>query len=29
MTAQEIRQAKAELHKTIVDAVLSFGGTAH
>lgn len=29
MTAQEIRQAKAELHKTIIDAVLSFGGTAH
>ena len=29
MTEQEMRKAKAELHKIIVDTVLSFGGTLH
>lgn len=29
MTAEEIRKAKAELHKVIVDTVLAFGGTLH
>lgn len=29
MTAKEMREAKAELHKVIVDTVLSFGGTLH
>lgn len=28
MTEIEMRKAKAELHKVIVDTVLSFGGTA-
>lgn len=29
MTAEEMRKAKAELHKVIVDTVLSFGGALH
>ena len=29
MTEQEMRRAKAELHKVIIDTVLSFGGTLH
>lgn len=29
MTGQEMRRAKAELHKVIIDTVLSFGGTLH
>ena len=29
MTSQEIRKAIAELHKTIIDTVLSFGGTVY
>lgn len=28
MTQVEMREAKAELHKTIVDTILSFGGNA-
>lgn len=27
MTAKEMRKAKAELHKVIIDTVLAFGGT--
>lgn len=29
MTEQEMRKARAELRKIIVDTVLSFGGTLH
>lgn len=29
MTAEEMRKAKAELHKVIIDTVLAFGGTLH
>lgn len=29
MTTIEMRKAKAELHKVIIDTVLSFGGTLH
>ena len=29
MTPLEMRKAKAELHKVIIDTVLSFGGTLH
>ena len=29
MTSVEMRKAKAELHKIIIDTVLGFGGTLH